>query len=451
MKRLILITILSFTFASFAMCQDLLIRYDFVNKKIYFFKIKKHKDVEKLVPMKNPRIGPNGQVRVEYININPFIWNQPGLDIVTVAQDSVSSFNPFAMMLPGGLSDGLGSIFSSVLTRDAAAMSPQQQLCASALSSLYDAYDEINSLKYDYKLTKQQILDQSNAKIRDVVKSCHYSTGMDTTKNDFKKTDFESLKYYFQDVCQMNIPFPNRSGSDSKTDSFLGNAGIDANNDAVLPAEALKDIEKNYFTVSQTDFSFENSFLVSDKDVVLHMDFSLSDEYMEKASKDSASAKKNAKHPGKVKDESIFIPVRGGVRVSSSVGIGFTYLGFSRKSYYLDENNVLTSVPDNRIVPVAGTFLNVYSRGLGVVNLGGSFGIFISLQETFAINYMLGITSVFGRKERVLVSAGCVLAPVDEPSKGYTVGDYYENPDFPTEVKYKPGIFFCVHYNIGKF
>ena len=36
MKKLIIISILLFTFASFARCQDLLIRYDFVNKNIYF-------------------------------------------------------------------------------------------------------------------------------------------------------------------------------------------------------------------------------------------------------------------------------------------------------------------------------------------------------------------------------------------------------------------------------
>lgn len=451
MKRLIIIIILFFTFASFAKCQDLLIRYDFVNKNIYFFKIKKHKDVvKKLVPMKNPRIGPNRNVKIEYINMNPFIWNQPRLDLVTVAQDSISSFNPFSMMLPSNISNMFGS-FDFGLTRDAATADPQQQMCISALHSLYDAYDEINTLKYDYKLTKQEILDQSSKKIQDVIKTCYYSTGMDTTISDFKKTDFASLKRYFQDICQMDIPANTRSENDSKTDSFLGNAGIDADNQELMPTDALNDIEKNYFTVSEADFSFENSFIVSDKDVVLHMDFTLTDEYMKKSSKDSASAGKSNKHPQKVKDESIFIPVSGGVRISSSAGIGFTYLGAARKTYYLEGDTVLASAIDNRIIPVVGTFLNAYSRGLGAVNLGGSFGIFISLQETFLINYMFGFTTVFGRKERLLLSLGCVLAPVEEPDKGYRVGTQTTNPDFPTKLNYKPGVFFCIHYNIGKF
>jgi hypothetical protein len=25
------------------------------------------------------------------------------------------------------------------------------------------------------------------------------------------------------------------------------------------------------------------------------------------------------------------------------------------------------------------------------------------------------------------------------------------NPDFPTKMDYRPGFFFCIHYNVGKF
>ena len=451
MKKSVSITILLFIFALYANGHDLLIKYDFVNKKVYYFKVKTGKnDEEKLVPIKKPRIGPNGSVKVQYINVNPFIWKQPKLDLVTVASDSISSFNPFSMMLPGGLGSAFGS-FDFGFTRDAAALNPQELICFSALQSLYDAYDEINTIKYDYKLTKQEILDQSSQQIKKVVKSTYQATGMDTTRIEYQKTDFDSLRKYFKDMCQIDIPGSNRSAGSSKADAFLADAGIGKGTQKLMPTEALNEIEQNYFKVSEADFSFENSFIVSDKDVVLHMDFKLTDDYLKRSSKDTTEAEKKIKQQQKVKDESIFIPVTGGVRFSTSAGIGFTYLGKQRQSYYLEGDTILASATDNRIVPVLGTFLNVYSRGLGVVNLGGSFGIFVSLEETLAINYMLGFTTVFGRKERLLLSMGCVMAPVEEPTKGYYVGYPTDNPDFPTKLNYKPGVFFCVHYNIGKF
>jgi hypothetical protein len=448
MKKSILITILIMASASMATCQDLLIRYDMVNREIEYYKITKHKGTEKLVKMKNPRVGPNRNVRVEYVNLNPFIYNQPKVNLVSVAQDSVSSFNPFTMMLPSSVNDRFGSMGFS-FTRDAAALSPQQKMCALALRSLYDAYDQINYLKYNFKLTKQQIIDQSNDKIRSVEKTCNLPVQADTSAEVFARSDFEALKWYFKDMCQIDIPGLTRSASDSKTDSFLGSAGIDANSKLLPPTDALNSIEKNYLSVTNADFTSENSFILSDKDAVMHMDFMLTDEYMKKTEKDTTHSK-DAKSK-KVRSQSIFIPVSGGVRVSSSAGIGFTYLGEARKYYYINDDSTLTAAPDYRITPVVGTFLNVYSRGMGAVNLGGSFGIFASLEETLSINYLLGFTAAFGRKERVLLSAGCVMAPVQEPSKGYYVGMHTTNMDFPTKLNYKPGLFFCVHYNVGKF
>lgn len=450
MKKLIIISIMLFTFASFVRGQDLLIRYDFVNKNIYFFKIKKHKSFTKLIPMRNPRIGANRNVKVEYININPFIWNQPRLNLVTTAQDSISSSNPFAMLLPTGMSGGLSSLNLGI-SRDAGPLSPQQQRCESCLHSLYGAYDEINTLKYNYKLTKQQILDQTRMKIRNIIKTCGSPIRIDTSISDFKASDFDALKNYLKDICPMTIPVASRSADNSKIDSFLGNTGIAGNNLEIMPKDALNKIEQNYLTVSDADFIYENSFIVSDKDVVLHMDFTLTDEYKKKASKDSASAEKSSKHPLTVKDESIFIPVSGGIRISNSAGIGFTYEGAARKTFYLQGDSLLTSAVDNRIVPVVGSFINAYSRGLGVVNLGGSFGVCVAFQETLSINFMFGATAVFGRKEKLLLSAGFVLAPVSALDKGYYVGMHTSNPDFPTKLNYKPGIFFCIHYNVGKF
>lgn len=449
MKKLI-ISVLLLAFASSMRGQDLLIRYDFINKNIYFFKIKKHNGVTKLVALRSPRIGANRNVKVEYININPYIWNQPRLNLITVAQDSISSSNPFAMMLPGGMSGGLSSL-NFGLSRDAAGLTPQQQKCEACLNSLYGAYDEINTLKYNYKLTKQQILDQTRMKIRSIIRSCGSPIHIDTALNDFKASDFDALKTYFRDICPLNIPIASRSADNSKVDSFLGNTGTDANYPDIMPKDAVTKIEQNYYNVSDADFLYENSFIVSDKDVILHMDFTLTDEYKKKASKDSASVEKSSKHPTTVKDESIFIPVSGGIRISNSAGIGFTYVGAARKTFYLQGDSTLTSAVDNRIVPVIGSFINAYSRGLGVVNLGGSFGVCVAFQETLSINFMFGATAVFGRKEKLLLSAGFVLAPVTELDKGYYVGMHTTNPDFPTKLNYKPGVFFCIHYNIGKF
>ena len=450
MKKYIISAILLLAIAGSATCQDLLIRHDMVNKKIEYFKVRKYKDgTQKITPVTRPRIRPNKSVKVEHVNINPFVYEQPRMNIVTTPQDSVASFNPFAMLMPTNITDKMGFL-NLASTRDASTADPQQQMCAAALSSLYDAYDEVDALKYSYKLTKEQILEQSRMKIKSVLKTSYAYTHVDTSLRDYKKNDFQAMKNYFKDICQVNMPVASRSGNDSKLDSFLGNSDA-GSKDFIMPQDALNQIEKDYLSVEEADFSFENSFIVSDKDVVLNMGYSLTDEYKKKASKDSIAGGKSKKQTNEVKDESVFIPVSGGVRISNSAGIGFTYLGTYRKTYYLENDSVLASSPDNRIVPVIGTFLNAYSRGLGVINIGGSFGIGVAIEETLSINYMFGITTVIGRKERLLFSAGLVLGPVSEPTKGYYVGKQTTNADFPTKLSYKPGIFFCVHYNIGKF
>lgn len=440
--------------------QDLLIRYDVVKRDVSYFKIKKTKDSQKLIPMRNPRIGANRQVKVEYVNINPFVWKQPGVNLVTVASDSVASFNPFTMLLPTSFSDRLGPL-SLGLTRDASASDPQFLMCANATNALADAYNDMDKLKYNYKLTKQEILAESNKKIKTVAKTCTSSVKLDTTKSTFQKQDFEMLRSYFSDACQKYIN--TRSSStilsnevNEKLNKFFGRSGSSESAKQISVVDAVSDIEENYNMLADADFSFENSFLVSDKDVVVHMTFSLTDEFRKKTGKDSTKVETESKRPQKVKDESIFIPVRGGVQISNSAGIGFTYLGNQRQSYYIefnpkDSTSYLQSKNDHRVIPVVGSFLNVYSRRMGVVNLGGSFGLSIALQEVFSINYMFGATAVIGRKGRVLVSGGVVLSPVTEPAKGYYVGMQTSNVDFPTELNYKPGMFFFVHYNIGKF
>jgi len=73
-------------------------------------------------------------------------------------------------------------------------MDPQQQMCISSLHSLYEAYDDIDELKYNYKLTKQEILDMSRKQIQKVIKTTYASTQMDTSITDFKRHDFDLMK-----------------------------------------------------------------------------------------------------------------------------------------------------------------------------------------------------------------------------------------------------------------
>jgi hypothetical protein len=450
MKKFIKISILFLSFSPVAMCQDLLIRYDIVNKNVNYFKIKENKGIRKLIFLRNPKVGANRNVKVEFININPFVWNQPDLKLITVPKDSISSFNPFAMLLPSNFSSRLSALNFN-MTRDAGTENLQQKMCESALHSLYDAYADIDALKYNYKLTKQQIIDRIGMKIRNVIKTCGFSVRVDTSTTELKTSDFDSLNSYFQDICPVNVLVASHSGTDKKIDSFLDNAGVTDNNPEIMPKDALTKIEQNYFMLSDADFTYENSFIISDKDMVLHMDFNLTDEYRKKSNKDTTSLTKSIKEMKPVKDESIFIPVKGGIRISNSAGIGFTFVGSSRKTYYLQNDSILASSVDNRIVPVVASFINAYSRGLGVVNLGGSFGIGVALQSTLSINFMFGVTAVFGRNEKMLLTGGLVLAPVNEPDKGYYVGMHTTNPDFPTKLNYTPGIFVCIHYTLAKF
>jgi len=148
------------------------------------------------------------------------------------------------------------------------------------------------------------------------------------------------------------------------------------------------------------------------------------------------------------------IPVKvyGGIRVTTSVGIGFAKFFENPKDYFVRDSIVYASDKD-AFSPVLSTFIHFYSPKPGTISWGGSFGVGIPLggdNNLQSISFFLGPSIVIGQDHNIVFTAGLSGGKVPKPAQGYAVGDRFESDAalFTTESKYALGYFLGVSFNI---
>lgn len=148
------------------------------------------------------------------------------------------------------------------------------------------------------------------------------------------------------------------------------------------------------------------------------------------------------------------IPVRvyGGIRVTSSLGIGFAKYFEQPKDYFVRDSMVLASNKD-AFSPVLSTFIHFFSPKPGSMSWGGSFGVGIPLggdNNLQSISFFLGPSVVIGQDHNIVFTGGLSGGKIPKPGQGYQVGDRFESDAsfFTTESKYALGYFLGVSFNI---
>lgn len=154
-----------------------------------------------------------------------------------------------------------------------------------------------------------------------------------------------------------------------------------------------------------------------------------------------------------------------GIKFDISVGAYFN-IGLADRDYYYDhsivKDNAGVVVSDlvkikekknqNSFIPFVGTQLNVYWRpGPRHYGLGFNFGLSTNSSE---LRYYLGIANVFGKKERIVLSAGIVGGRVKTLSGQFNQHDTYDfkSDNFPSSPEvvdaFKIGGYVSITFNL---
>jgi hypothetical protein len=165
--------------------------------------------------------------------------------------------------------------------------------------------------------------------------------------------------------------------------------------------------------------------------------------------KDSISAA----DPMLIKERSLSLEMRGGLKVSASVGVNFGQF-FSPGQSYSVNDGVLVSEDDGAFSPSIVSFLHFYGYRGQRATLGGSFGIgFPVLADTDnqSIRFFLGPSLVLGFDQKLVLSGGLMGGRVQRLAKGFEVGDPFDDTfgEIPTKGKYELGAFIGVSFHLG--
>jgi hypothetical protein len=157
--------------------------------------------------------------------------------------------------------------------------------------------------------------------------------------------------------------------------------------------------------------------------------------------------------PVLIKERRLPIEVRGGLKVSASVGVNFGQY-FSPGLSYAVSNGVIVSEDEGAFSPAFASFLHFYGYRGQRATLGGSFGIgfpMLANGENQSIQFFLGPSFILGSSQKLVFSGGIMGGRVQRLAKGFREGDIFDanNGDIPTKEKYETGVFIGLSFNLG--
>lgn len=147
------------------------------------------------------------------------------------------------------------------------------------------------------------------------------------------------------------------------------------------------------------------------------------------------------------------VNVVGGLKVTSSVGLGFSQFFQQPLSYYV-RDSIIRSNKRDAFIPQLTSFVNFYYPRSGFVNWGGSIGVGIPItggDGLQSLSFFIGPSVILGQTGRIILSTGLMGGRVAKPSQGYQVGDVFEGDPalFTTENHYQLGYFFSASINLS--
>lgn len=446
MKKLTLLIFILLADFTLCLAQNLIIKHDLITKNTEFYRVGRN---SKLKKVKRPYIKPNEVIKIEVTNYNKNYWivDTKKAEVATESQESNTSFDAFTSFF---------SVYGKFISSVAAASKGEKSLdadntvnCDQNSLLLNTVYAKLFELKYNSKLPADSIKILAKGIYQQFltsVSSDNYKLpAMNIAEpSTIKPEQMVALSKSMMNSCQFNQMFASKGVTVSKAKS-----------------DPLLTVHKMYNDIVNTDYTYQYSMLAGNKDVRLNLNFKRSplmietveklnatgdDETSEMEEIDSATAAQV------VTSEIFSIPVMEGIQIGNSMGLSFSYIGPQRKEYFFQNDSILSESNDIRIVPLVNSMLNFYKRSNSSLKFGGSVGVGVAVQEKLQMHYMFGLSCVLGQSERIVLSTGLILSPVERLTKGYRVGEVYLNKeinDVDLKTVYLPGYYFSISFALS--
>jgi hypothetical protein len=149
-----------------------------------------------------------------------------------------------------------------------------------------------------------------------------------------------------------------------------------------------------------------------------------------------------------------------GSKISFSSGFAFSYFGNDQSNYVkkqlpeiinpgLDTSQIIAE-RGSSFIPLFANMIHIQWRSANDIAFGGTFGIGVPLAGNKDVQYLLGISSIWGIKERFIFSAGAVGGRVHKLGGGYNVNDLIRSSDDIPIIndQFKVGLFISLSINI---
>jgi len=418
-KAIIFVCFLFFAHAGFT--QDYIIRHDLQKDNTSFFKIGKEKDT---IPVRKIGFKKPGRIILKVENFNPFYWNAK----VTTFEKPVEEQSSYIQMF-SGLTKSLGlnmNFNMPVITKGSAAgqQSNNKEALIKGLEFNQQTYNrlqavyaraneiralesELTALKFDRYKSEAEIKSQANTDVMKVM---------------------GPVQMKFEEILPMG------SELDRRQKELSDSLGITPLQFSFL--NELAGVEKIYNEIMYTSYKFSYSISGNPDINELKLDIF-----------------PRADSLGKDTITKYFrIQAKPVLRIRNSVGIAFTYFDDKNTSYFVKPDSTIGKGNGDLFTPVLSVFMHFYNNKSTGFKWGGTFGFGIPLLgEKKDINFMLGLCSLLGRNEPVILSAGVTGAKVDRLGKGWRVGQKTPNLSFqiPTSSQFRVGGFVSVTFNLN--
>ncbi|MFT7592244.1 MAG: hypothetical protein ACI9UJ_002174, partial [bacterium] len=460
--------------------QSLRIVYDFIQDEVRYYKTKPGDRIGKEIG--SPVVGRNKLVTIEVINFNKFVYAADAmytsktvekqsdmgfLDIVSPLVNPIGS-GSFSTALGGKLPDeigrgsglmgsrGVSSAYDDILDSYKKLTSLEEDM-----KSIEYAISKLNKLKYNPYLPTDTIVNMSNMIVsqifdRSVMNPSDFSEVIVRFNRDYtnsvtnlKTATVSFLREYNDFANGREVHFEGR-GLDEAVRSF--NAEVNQVTKAFNPEYITAQIdflETIYTSIVSTRYTFNSSYAAKDDEIDLKLNF-YKVPIDDKGNYLSVDRNKMS-DLAKIKEKNINIIVRGDIKVTSSVGLAFPKYKTSKEFIYRDSS--IISVAGSQFSPNLGAYVNVYPYSGRTLQLGGTFGVGVPLQEEQKnVNMYMGVTALFGSDSRVGQHAGAILGQVKKLGSGYNIGDALLPGDatIPTRNIWEWGTFIGISFNIAK-
>lgn len=391
--------------------QDYIIRHDFQKNNTSFFQIGKNHDTMQVkeVGLKKP-----GRITLKVDNFNPFYWDAK----VTVFKKPVDEESSHIGLFVSSLMKGFGASDVIQLSRSSG-LTPEINNKLEMLTRKANSFSalnwELSELQKEIHQTEGEIKSEARQSFMEVF-------GKDTLSAKEARIMGLALDNEKKEVNAAALPV---TGQTMIRYSFL---------------DSLTRVVSLYHSIIYTDFNFVYSVNGNpDIDEIKLAVFPKT--VTESFSGDTVTR---------------YFPVQSipGLRLRNSVGVSFSYFRDKNLSYFVYPDTTIGKGNGDLFTPVLSTFINFYIYKQAGFRWGGSFGFGVPLMgENKDVNFMLGLCTMFGRNEPIIVTAGIAGAKVDRLSRGWQVGQKVPALDFeiPTLSQFRIGGYISITFNLSNF